>query len=92
MSIPTSATQENAVIIPPCFIGENVILKNSVVGPHVSLGDNSVIENSIVENCIIQNNAQINNAVINNSMLGKFTKVKGKTLDLSVSDYSTIEA
>lgn len=92
LSIPTSATQENAVIIPPCFIGENVILKNSVVGPHVSLGDNSVIENSIVENCIIQNNAQINNAVMNNSMLGQFTKVKGKTLDLSISDYSTIEA
>lgn len=92
LSIPTSATQENAVIISPCFIGENVILKNSVVGPHVSLGDNSVIENAVVENCIIQNNVQINNAVINNSMLGQFTKVKGKTLDLSISDYSTIEA
>lgn len=92
LSIPTSATQENAVIISPCFIGENVILKNSVVGPHVSLGDNSVIENAVVENCIIQNNVQINRAIINNSMLGQFTKVKGKTLDLSISDYSTIEA
>ena len=26
------------MIIHPCYIGENVVIKDSVIGPHVSLG------------------------------------------------------
>ncbi|MFK8103876.1 MAG: sugar nucleotidyltransferase, partial [Saprospiraceae bacterium] len=37
-TVADSVTMENAIIIPPCFIGENAILKNVIVGPHVSIG------------------------------------------------------
>jgi glucose-1-phosphate thymidylyltransferase len=30
---------ENATIIPPCYIGKDVILINATVGPNVSLGN-----------------------------------------------------
>src|SRR5690606_11557709 len=49
-TIDLSAKYTNSVIIPPCYIGENVSIKNSVIGPHVSIGDKSSIENSIIEN------------------------------------------
>ena len=35
--VSSSAVIEQSVVIPPCYIGENVVVKNSVVGPHVSL-------------------------------------------------------
>jgi len=38
-----TATIVNSTIIPPCHIGNQVTIKNSVVGPFVSIGDNSTI-------------------------------------------------
>lgn len=80
----------NSVIIPPCFIGEDVILENSVVGPHVSLGKGSVVTNSIIKNSILQKHSIIVDANLQNSMLGSHSKYKGLARDLSLSDYSII--
>jgi glucose-1-phosphate thymidylyltransferase len=79
----------NAVIIPPCFIGENVRLINSVVGPHASIGAGSVIESSIVSNSILQEQTNVRNAVIENSMIGQAAVCTARALQLSISDYST---
>ncbi len=81
-------TTENSIIIPPCYIGENVTLKNSVVGPHVSIGNGTIIENSIVKTSIIQTDAKLNNANIENSMVGNKAEFEGRALDLSIGDYT----
>ncbi|MEX2233531.1 MAG: sugar phosphate nucleotidyltransferase [Cyclobacteriaceae bacterium] len=80
----------NSVIIPPCFVGEDVVIENSVIGPHVSIGKSSRISDSRVKNSIIQNNSHISHAVLENSMLGNFVNFEKKPLDLSVGDYNTI--
>lgn len=80
----------NSTIIEPCFIGENVQLINSTVGPYVSVGANSVIENAIVKNSIIQTNSKITKAELSNSMVGNYAEFSGKSSDASISDYSTI--
>lgn len=51
----TSAPQkfEGSEVIMPCHFGKNVIIKNSKVGPNVSVGDNCVIENSEVSDAIL---------------------------------------
>jgi glucose-1-phosphate thymidylyltransferase len=79
---------ENSLIIEPCFIGENVILNQSVVGPHVSIGAGSTITRSIITNSIIQSQARITDTRIDNSMIGNYTELKGKALEYSLSDYS----
>jgi glucose-1-phosphate thymidylyltransferase len=85
-----SAQLNNATLIQPCYIGENCVLENSVVGPHVSLGKGCKISSSVVSNSIIQDEALITNAVVSNSMMGKAAGVEGRKLDLSISDYSTL--
>jgi glucose-1-phosphate thymidylyltransferase len=87
--ISSSHKTENSIVIQPCFIGDNVELKNSIIGPYVSVGANTRIENSVVMNSIIQANCKIKNAVINNSMLGNYAQFNGRAEDLSMSDYST---
>ncbi len=89
--IAASHTSNNSTIIEPCYIGENVVLENSTVGPYVSVGDNTVIKNSVINNSIIQTNAIINNASFENSMIGNFVEYDGKSNQLSISDYSTIK-
>ena len=80
----------NSIIIEPCFIGDSVRISNSIVGPHVSVGANTIIDTSIIKNSIIQPAAKLINANVCNSMLGEGAEVKGKHLDLSISDYTQI--
>lgn len=81
----------NSVIIEPCYIGADVQLINSVIGPHVSIGAGSIIEKSIITNSIIQNQTTIINSVISNSMIGNNAVYKQKGRELSLGDYSTID-
>lgn len=81
---------ENSMIIEPCFIGDNVVIKNSIVGPHVSIGANSSVNNGVINNSIIQPSTKLSNTIISNSMIGEGAEVKGKALDLSMSDYTTL--
>lgn len=78
----------NSLIIEPCYIGENVTIENSIIGPFASIGNNAKIVNSNVKNSIIQNNTAIENCVIDNSMIGAYADVKQSMMDLSLSDYS----
>jgi len=89
LEAPT-AKKENTVIIKPVYIGENVKLCNSVIGPHVSIGDNTIIRNSCVQNTIIQSNTTIENANLQNSMIGNFVTLKLKSSSLSTGDYNEI--
>ena len=87
-----SVKVNEAIIIPPCFIGENVILSHSVVGPHVSIGAGTHIANSIVKNSIIQHSTAISNSILQDSMIGSNVVIKGSKKDLSIGDFSTYHA
>lgn len=89
LSIPDSLQLEHAVVIQPCYIGEDVKIRHSVVGPHVSIGRGSIISESVIKNSIIQNNTQVSQAVIANSMIGNHVCFTGGNRDLSLGDYST---
>lgn len=89
-SEPSSLKLVNSEIIQPCFIGENVEIHNSKIGPHVSIGNNTKISNSEISASIIQTNAVLQNTKLSNSMLGNFVQVNGGELELSLGDYSVI--
>lgn len=88
--ISPTVKKNNAMIIEPCYIGENVELANCVVGPHASIGNGCKIVGSVVSNSIIQTNTKINNMVVNNSMVGNYVSLDGDAYDLSLGDYNTI--
>jgi glucose-1-phosphate thymidylyltransferase len=88
--ISDTAKLINSVIIPPVFIGKGVVIENSVVGPYVSVGDDSAVSDSRVYNTIIQKNTKVSKTVLENSLLGNFATFEGKSADLSLGDYSTV--
>jgi len=85
-----SATIQNSVVIPPCFIGPNVELVNAVVGPHVSVGAHSTITNSVIANTIIQEHTTVQHANLKNAMIGNHVKLNKRAQDLSLGDYSEL--
>ncbi|TBN16770.1 sugar phosphate nucleotidyltransferase [Hyunsoonleella pacifica] len=89
--VADSAKLDNSNIIEPCFVGENVVLKNTTIGPFVSVGNGTVIENSTIENSLIQTNTEIKNAKLNNAMIGNNVKYNGEFTSISIGDYSVLE-
>lgn len=87
--VSKTAQLENSVIIPPCYIGENAVIKNSVVGPHVSVGYDSQVIDSRIKNSIVQTHSKIENANFTNSMIGNFVDYSSVSKVLSIGDYST---
>ncbi|MDY3344737.1 sugar phosphate nucleotidyltransferase [Riemerella anatipestifer] len=90
-SFPSSAKIENSLIIPPCFIGENVVIKNSKIGPNVSLGNNTEVVNSNIDNSLIQEKTLINHGNLSNSMIGNSAKYFGVSREISLGDYSVLD-
>ncbi|MGP8216981.1 MAG: sugar phosphate nucleotidyltransferase [Bacteroidia bacterium] len=84
----TTKHLENSIIIEPCYIEDTVSLKNSIVGPFVSIGRNTKIENSIISDAIIQDHTTISNANISSSMIGSYVQLEGRQHNLSIGDYN----
>jgi len=87
--ISEKARMLNSVIIPPCFIGENVVIENSVVGPHVSVGESTIIRDSRITNSILQKHCTLSRVMLDNSLLGNFVNFEGQSEDVSLGDFST---
>lgn len=89
--VDKNVKNENSTIIQPCYIGENVILINSTVGPNVSLGNGCHVINSTVQNSLIQNHSHIKNAKLDNAMIGSHANFDGNFTNISIGDYSVLE-
>ena len=85
------ATLENSQIIEPCFIADGVVLKNTTVGPGVSIGANTVISDSTVKNSMIQANCQIEKSHLDGAMIGNHVRYSGSQKHVSIGDYSELE-
>lgn len=88
---PDSAIIKNSLIISPCFIGENVVIERSKVGPYVSIGNGTRIVNSNINNSLIQENSLIINGNLADSMIGNHAEYHGVSRDLSLGDYSVLD-
>lgn len=82
---------ENSTIIPPCFIGKDVILVNATVGPNVSLGNGCHVTDTTIKNSLVQNHSHIKNANLDNAMIGSHAKFDGNFTSISIGDYSVLE-
>jgi glucose-1-phosphate thymidylyltransferase len=88
-----SAKVENSSVIAPCYLGEGVVVKNSVIGPYVSLEAGAQVENCHIANSIIREESIVKNAKIQNSLLGKnvtYIENNQEVKDLSLGDFSTL--
>lgn len=88
--IASTAKSINSTILPPVFLGENVVIENSTIGPFVSISDSTVVKDSTITNTIIQKNCVITKARLENAMFGNFVNFEGQSSDASLGDYSVV--
>ena len=80
----------NVKITQPVFIGKNVKIKDSEIGPFVSIGDDTDISNSNIESTLIYKSVKVSNADIKNSILGQYSVYDGSNNEIFLGDYSQI--
>lgn len=87
----THDTHFDSIIIHPVSIGTNCQIKHSIIGPHVTIGNNTNIDNAIVKNSIIGNYSSIKDVVLQASVIGNDTIISGLKQSLSIGDNTEID-
>jgi glucose-1-phosphate thymidylyltransferase len=82
---------ENTVIIHPVSIGAGCCIRNSIIGPNVSIGENTTIDYSIVKNSIIGSFSNLFDIVLDDSVIGSDTNLRGETRSLNIGDNTSID-
>ncbi|MCL4489024.1 MAG: sugar phosphate nucleotidyltransferase [Chloroflexi bacterium] len=83
---------EGSVILPPVYVSKGACIRNSIIGPYVSISENASIEDAILRDCIISEGAHIENAMLEWSLVGKDARVHGTFERLNVGDSSEIDS
>lgn len=84
----STAQIRESVIIPPCYIGENVLIEKSIIGPYVSVGNDSVVKNCVIKDSIVREAVTVEGAVLSASMLGNNACFKKAFQEIDLGDYS----
>lgn len=82
---------ENTVIIQPVSIGNGCNIKNSIIGPNVTIGENSTIDYSIVKDSIIGSFSNLLDIVLDDSVIGSDTNLRGESRSLNIGDNTSID-
>ncbi|MBI3143010.1 MAG: 2-C-methyl-D-erythritol 4-phosphate cytidylyltransferase [Bacteroidetes bacterium] len=88
--VSADVIMEQAVVVPPCYIGPGVVLRHCVVGPRVSIGTGSSIEHSILSDSIIQTHSTVRGLVAQGAMIGSHVKIHLPPRELSLGDYNEL--
>ena len=82
---------ENTIIIPPVSIAEGCDIRNSIIGPNVAMGENTIVQYSILKDSIIGSFSKIYDVVLDDSLIGSDTEIKGETRSLNIGDNTEID-
>jgi glucose-1-phosphate thymidylyltransferase len=85
-----SSNFTDSVIIQPCYIGPNVQITKSIVGPHVSIGAGTTLNEVVISNSIVGEKTQLSSTQLKNAMIGSSANYTGRAKDLSLGDFSSV--
>lgn len=81
----------NSVMIEPVHLERGAIVKNSIIGPNVSIAAGSRIENSVIRDSIINTENRVRNMILEHSLLGDSVSLIGSPRRMNIGDHSLIE-
>ena len=82
---------ENCIVREPVHIGKNAIIKNSIIGPNVTIGDHASVYDSVVRDSIIGSYTKLTDVVLFNSLIGSDSVIQGSTQSLNIGDNTELD-
>ena len=81
----------NSVIIPPVSIAEGCHIVDSIIGPNVSIGEQTKVQSAIIKDSIIGSYAELDEVVLHSSIIGSDAFVRGLSQSLNIGDNTEID-
>ncbi|MCO6486714.1 MAG: NTP transferase domain-containing protein [Saprospiraceae bacterium] len=82
---------EQSIVIPPVYIGQNCVISHSIIGPHVSVGNDVRIARTMVSDSIIGHYASLDGVVLHQSIIGNDATLQGPRQSLNIGDNTEID-
>lgn len=79
------------VIIPPVYIPSSCKIYGSIIGPYVTLGEETEVQNSILEDSILGSHTHVRNMILRQSIVGSDSILVGKAHALNIGDNTTLD-
>ena len=79
-------------IVPPVFLGKEIKIIDSVIGPNVSIGDKVILKKCILSNCVIGDGANLKKIISSESIIGDYSTLEDlikKSITIGDSSYIT---
>jgi glucose-1-phosphate thymidylyltransferase len=77
-------------VVEPVYVEDKVVMRNSTIGPNVSIGSGTTIEDSEVSHAIVGSNTKITRSRLQNSLIGDDVVVEGLKGAATIGDHSEI--
>lgn len=84
------AIDASATIVDPVYIEEGVTIRESTVGPNVSISAGTTIEGSTVRDAIVGAQSQVKDCRLTGSIIGDAVKLEGLTGSVTIGDHSEV--
>lgn len=81
---------ENSTIVEPVYVEAGVAIRNSIIGPNVSIGANSTIDGSTLSDTIVETFANISSSTLTHSLVGHRAVVSGVSGEITIGDDSEV--
>jgi glucose-1-phosphate thymidylyltransferase len=85
-SIYDKTIHDDVTIVEPVFLGKNTKIRNSVIGPYVSIGRGCQIENSTLKNTLLYDNVKVINSKLEDSIVGSNSEYEGEGSEVYLGD------
>jgi len=89
--LPQTPTGKNLVLIPPVYIDPSAYVEESIIGPHVSIGEGAIVKNSILKEGIIGSYSLVENLVATHFIIGSDCHIKGNFRSFNIGDNNEID-
>lgn len=81
----------DSVLIEPVHIAAGTVVRNSILGPDVSVASGCVIEESIIRDSIVNSDSEVRDIILKESILGDSVQLLGSPRRMNIGDHSLIE-
>ena len=88
----TEGIDAATTVIDPVYVEDGVTVRNSRLGPNVSIGEGSTVDGCELRDTIVGAKSTLSQSQLRNSLIGDAVVVSGVNGELTVGDHSEIRA
>lgn len=81
---------ENSIFMAPVYVAPTAEVRDSVLGPNVTVAESARVVGSVLKDCIVNQGAVVENALLAHSLIGSYAHVSFPPQQLILGDYTDI--